>query len=74
MLIRPLPEALAEKARLELNEDKKKMEHYLQHLKDWIAKQPHLKARTGELKKQIFLSYWFLVFTGLGGLCYGYIY
>lgn len=48
MSIRPLCPELAEKARLELNEDPKMIQSDLQHIKDWIAKQPHLKARTGK--------------------------
>ncbi|CAB3231191.1 unnamed protein product [Arctia plantaginis] len=46
MSIRPLPPALAEKARVELNEDPKRLKDDLQSIKDWIAKQPHLNART----------------------------
>ncbi|XP_026324459.1 retinol-binding protein pinta-like [Hyposmocoma kahamanoa] len=48
MTIRPLPSELAEKARNELNEDPKRLKHDLQNLKDWIAKQPHLRARTDD--------------------------
>ncbi|XP_026331064.1 alpha-tocopherol transfer protein-like [Hyposmocoma kahamanoa] len=44
--VRPLPPELAEKAKIELFEDPKKLEDSIQHLKEWIAKQPHLKART----------------------------
>lgn len=49
MPLRPLTPALAEKARLELNEDPKKLEEYIRHLKQWIQKQPHLRARTGNV-------------------------
>lgn len=49
MPVRPLTPELAEKARLELNEDPKRIESDLQHLKEWIAKQPHLRARTGDI-------------------------
>lgn len=48
MKIRPLTPALAEKARVELNEDPNRLNDDLKHLKDWIAKQPHLRARTGK--------------------------
>lgn len=48
MTIRPLPSVLAERAKNELNEDPNRLKHNLQSLKDWIAKQPHLRARTGE--------------------------
>lgn len=48
MSVRPLTPGLAEKARLELNEDPKRLPSDLQHIRDWIAKQPHLKARTGK--------------------------
>ncbi|KAJ2953522.1 hypothetical protein O0L34_g1124 [Tuta absoluta] len=46
--VRPLPADLAEKARLELNEDPARLAADLQHLKEWIAKQPHLRARTDD--------------------------
>uniref|UniRef100_A0A1E1WUN0 CRAL-TRIO domain-containing protein n=1 Tax=Pectinophora gossypiella TaxID=13191 RepID=A0A1E1WUN0_PECGO len=46
--VRPLCPELAEKARVELNEDPKKLEDGIQILKDWIAKQPHLRARTDD--------------------------
>lgn len=48
MKIRQLSTELAEKARLELNEDPKRVEDDVQHIKNWIAKQPHLRARTDE--------------------------
>lgn len=47
MSIRPLSPDLAEKARVELNEDPKRIACDLQHIKDWLAKQPHIYARTG---------------------------
>lgn len=50
MLVRPLSPALAEKARRELNEEgPKQLEEGIRHLKQWILKQPHLRARTGNL-------------------------
>lgn len=48
MTVRPVPPILAEKAKNELNEDPNRLKNDLQSLKDWIAKQPHLRARTGE--------------------------
>lgn len=47
MPVRPLPPDLAEKAKLELTEDPKRLQDGIDHLKDWIDKQPHLRARTG---------------------------
>lgn len=55
MSVRVLAPALAEKARLELNEDPKRLQDDLQHLKDWIAKQPHLRARTGITKSMLII-------------------
>ncbi|KAJ0181738.1 hypothetical protein K1T71_002460 [Dendrolimus kikuchii] len=46
--IRPLSPALAAKASAELNEDPRRVPDDIQHLKDWLAKQPHLKARTDD--------------------------
>ncbi|CAH2066482.1 unnamed protein product, partial [Iphiclides podalirius] len=46
MSVRPLSVELAEKARLELNENPNRVKDDLQHMKDWLAKQPHLRART----------------------------
>ncbi|CAH0700725.1 unnamed protein product [Spodoptera exigua] len=48
MSVRPLTPALEKKAREELNEDPKRLKDDLQHIKDWLAKQPHLKARTDD--------------------------
>lgn len=49
--VRPLCPELEQKARLELNETPKKLEEGIHHLKEWIAKQPHLRARTGIIMK-----------------------
>lgn len=46
--IRPLSPALQEKAEKELGENSARLEEDLQALKDWLKKQPHIKARTGE--------------------------
>ncbi|KAJ2953521.1 hypothetical protein O0L34_g1123 [Tuta absoluta] len=48
MPVRPLTPELAEKARVELFEDPKKLEEGIQMLKDWISKQPHLRVRTDD--------------------------
>ncbi|CAK1549783.1 unnamed protein product [Leptosia nina] len=48
MTIRPLCPELAEKARVELNEDPKRVESDLAYIKEWISKQPHLNARTDD--------------------------
>lgn len=50
MSIRPLSNELAEIARLELYEEPNRVSNDIQHIKDWLAKQPHLRARTGKLK------------------------
>ncbi|XP_060807666.1 uncharacterized protein LOC106142999 [Amyelois transitella] len=55
MSIRALSPELAEKARVELNEDPKKVKDDIQHLKDWLAKQPHLRARTDDQWLLVFL-------------------
>ena len=47
MDIRPLPADLEAIARQELNEDPARLEQDLKHIRDWLAKQPHLTARTG---------------------------
>lgn len=48
MPVRALTPVLAEKARKELNEDPKRLNNDLQSIKEWIAKQPHLIARTDD--------------------------
>nr|ATY51903.1 CTD5 [Heliconius melpomene] len=48
MTIRPLSPELQEKARKELNEDPKRIASDLQHIKDWISKQPHLRVRSDD--------------------------
>jgi hypothetical protein len=49
MEIRPLPADLEAIAVQELNEDPTRLEQDLKHIRDWLAKQPHLTARTGIL-------------------------
>lgn len=48
MKIRSLCPELEEVVRKELNEDPKRIESDIQHIKDWIAKQPHLRARSDD--------------------------
>ncbi|OWR49435.1 putative SEC14 [Danaus plexippus plexippus] len=48
MNVRPLPTALAEKARKELNEDPELIDEKIQQFKQWILNQKHLKARTDD--------------------------
>lgn len=48
MPVRELSPILAKVAHEELNEDPKRLEKDLSHLKDWISKQPHLNARTDD--------------------------
>ena len=47
MEIRPLSADLEAIARQELNEDPARLEQDLKHIRDWLAKQPHLTPRTG---------------------------
>lgn len=47
MQIRTLIPELAKKAQDELNEDPKRIQSDVQHIKDWLSKQPHLRARQG---------------------------
>lgn len=46
--IRPLSAALAERARVELNEKPNEIEARINELREWILQQPHLKARTDD--------------------------
>ncbi|KAJ0181737.1 hypothetical protein K1T71_002459 [Dendrolimus kikuchii] len=47
-MIRELTPELAEIAKRELNEKPNQIQDNVKHLKDWISKQPHLKARTDD--------------------------
>lgn len=47
--IRPLSKALAKKAQEELNEKPEEIDEHIKELRNWIRRQPHLKARTGQL-------------------------
>jgi hypothetical protein len=46
--IRPLNESLAKLARTELFETPDKIESGLESIREWLKKQPHLKARTDD--------------------------
>ncbi|KAJ8726243.1 hypothetical protein PYW07_000941 [Mythimna separata] len=48
LLVRPFNPDLKLKAEVELNETPKKLEEGIKHLKEWISKQPHLRARTDD--------------------------
>ena len=50
MDIRPLSPEILEVAIKDLNEDPTRREQDLKHIRDWLAKQPHLRARTGKLQ------------------------
>lgn len=50
LLVRPLSAELAEKAKLELNENPKKIADDLEALRSWLSKQPHINARNGAFK------------------------
>lgn len=46
--IRPLSESLVRKAHKELHENPEEIENHVKELREWILRQPHLKARTGQ--------------------------
>lgn len=48
--VRPLSAELAEKARLELNENPETIFDELEALRSWLSKQPHINARKGSFK------------------------
>ncbi|XP_045490789.1 alpha-tocopherol transfer protein-like [Colias croceus] len=48
MPVRPLCPELAVIAEKELNEDPKRIDSDIQHIREWISKQPHLHARTDD--------------------------
>lgn len=45
--VRPLSAELAEKAKIELNENPEKVFVELEELRSWLSKQPHINARIG---------------------------
>jgi hypothetical protein len=47
MEIRALSPDLEAIALQELNEDRDRIEEDFKHIRDWLSKQPHLTARTG---------------------------
>ncbi|KAJ4443282.1 hypothetical protein ANN_04950 [Periplaneta americana] len=48
MALRKLTPELEELAKKECNEEPARLQQDLQHIRDWLAKQPHLKSRTGK--------------------------
>lgn len=53
--IRALSKVLAKKAQEELNEKPEEIKDQVKALRNWIQRQPHLKARTGQLVLFIYL-------------------
>lgn len=54
-MIPELSPELAKIAKDELNENPKQTKEDLDNLKDWISKQPHLKARTSKYFDRVFV-------------------
>lgn len=52
-----LPEYLRKKAEVELNENPSRVSEDIEHLKSWLAKQPHLRAKEGQLNELNYSSY-----------------
>jgi len=48
--IRPISNELALKAKKELNEVPERIQEDLDVIRAWLAKQPHIKSRTGNIK------------------------
>lgn len=46
--VRPLSTQLQEKAKKELNEKPNSIESDIKAIKEWLAKQPHLKTNAGK--------------------------
>jgi hypothetical protein len=53
--IRPLNDAMAKKAALELGETPEKIESGLANIKDWLIHTPHINARTDDQFLVLFL-------------------
>lgn len=59
MEVRALSADLEAIALQELNEDRDRIEEDMKHIRDWVSKQPHLTARTGNnhsIFNYVFLS------------------
>ena len=48
MPIRTLPPDLDKKARADIGERPDRRQEDIEHIKAWLAKQPHINANTGE--------------------------
>lgn len=57
MSIRPLPPKLREKAEKELNEDSNRLNEDLEHIEEWLKKQPHLNIRKGNFRLLSLVKY-----------------
>ncbi|XP_069691384.1 retinol-binding protein pinta-like [Periplaneta americana] len=55
MALRKLTPELEELAKKECNEEPARLQQDLQHIRDWLAKQPHLKSRTDDQFLTMFL-------------------
>jgi hypothetical protein len=60
MEVRALSADLEAIALQELNEDRDRIEEDLKHIRNWLSKQPHLTARTGNNHSAV-NSFFFLV-------------
>lgn len=49
--VRPLTDALARRAAIELNEDPASMPYYIHALREWIKSQPHLRTPLSKFTK-----------------------
>ena len=52
---------LQEIARKELHEDPSRREKDIEHIRDWLKKQPHITARTGIYKSYITSSMYYVL-------------
>lgn len=70
-MFRELSPELAQIAKTELNENPKQTPDDVRNLKEWILKQPHLKARTGNflVYMKFLLSFSFHIFVDFRSTC-----